>query len=537
MKNIPNIFKSDIRTYGRQLDVKMKVDNAQFDIDKLNYVKPSYNTKLFKTVMHVLEIDTQEEMQKGSKIELKIGLKVNQSDYNYVQFNSYYVDKVERQEDMNSYRILAYTKMKEAMVDYDLTLTDKLSVREYLIKICEKLGWETNNIPETFINSSKLMDPTLHQNIGYTYRDALDEIASITCSFLYFVDDEFYLTYLADTNEVIDESYLDEDNVTIGEKYIINSLVFSRAEESDNIFRKNNESIVANGLHEYRISDCQLLSTNDRDDYIDEMFNYLTQLEFYTFDVQSKGILFFEVCDIFRLKLSENTYKVLCVNDEITIEDGISENLYCDKPEETETDYKCADTTDKRINKLYILANKQDGKITLLAENVSEAETKIAQQEMTSEEIRQSVSQLNTTMINDYTTKTALNTEIAALANSVNIKIEESETKTQQIGNDVKTVKESIKDMSYNFGTKGLNIGTTQDANNALFNNAGVQVRNYNILQAIFNYKGSGMDKLIVTGSAQLGRLRFLKSTKNAEKVTKIFHLDQLIENLTDLEV
>lgn len=162
---------------------------------------------------------------------------------------------------------------------------------------------------------------------------------------------------------------------------------------------------------------------------------------------------------------------------------------------------------------------------------------KLAQQEITNNSIKQSVSQLNTTMINDYTTKTALNTEIAALANSVNIKIEESETKTQQIGNDVKTVQESIKDMSYKFGTKGLNIGTTQDANNALLNNTGIKVYNYQNLQAIFNYKGSGVDKLIVTGSAQLGRLRFTKSTKNAENVTKIFHLDQLIENLTDLEV
>lgn len=390
MINVDDNFKVDIQTYGRQFDVKLKANNEELTGDDLNYIKPSFNTSLFKTIMHQIEIDSNVYIPNKTKITGKIGVKVNEKTYNYIDLNTYYVKSCERQEDTNSYRILAYTKMQEAMIDNELTLTDKLTVRDYLIAVCQKLNWSTE-IPENFINSDKLIDPTLHIGIGYTYRDVLDEIATITCSFLLFKGEKLYLLYLTETNQNIDESYLDEDNVTIGEKYIINSLVFSRAEESDNIYRKDDGSITINGLHEYRISDCQLLSTNDRSDYIDEMFNYMKTLEFYIFDIKSKGILFLEACDIFNLVFQEKTYKTILLNNEIDLEDGLSESLYLDEPDETETEYKYADSTDKKINKTYILVDKQNQKIEQLVNETTEHEKKITQVKQDVDSIKQKV--------------------------------------------------------------------------------------------------------------------------------------------------
>lgn len=381
MINVNDDFKIDIRTHGRQFDVQLKANNIDIDNDNLNYLKPAFNTTLFKTVMHQIEIDSKVYVPNKTKITGKIGVKVNKKTYNYIDLNTYYVKSCERQEDTNSYRILAYTKMQEAMVDNELELTAKLTVRNYLLAVCQKLNWNTDNIPESFINSNKLIDPTLHIGIKYTYRDILDEIATITCSFLLFKGENLYLIYPTETNQNIDESYLDEDNITIGAKYIINSLVFSRAEESDNIFRKDDTSIAINGLHEYRISDCQLLSTNDRSDYIDAMFNYLKTLGFYIFDVQSKGILFLEACDIFNFVLNEVTYKTILLNNEIELDDGLAEKLYTDEPEETETEYKYADSTDKRIDKAYILIDKQNKRITQLTEETTENTQKITKVE------------------------------------------------------------------------------------------------------------------------------------------------------------
>lgn len=372
MKNVTDNFKNDIRTYGRQFDFNLKVNNIEIDTDFINSIKPSFNTSLFKTIMHKVEIDSQNDIEKKSRIDIQAGIKVNEDNYEYINYNAYFVESSERQEDTLSYIIIAYDKMIESMIDYDLEIWDKITLREYLVKICQRLDWSIDNIPETFINSEKLIDPNLHKGINYTFRDALDEIATISCSFLLFKGNELYLLYPTETEQSINESYLNEDDITIGEKYFINSLVFSRAEESDNIYRKDNDNIQTNGLHEYRISDNQLLSTNDRDLYIDEMFNYLKTFEFYIYDVKSKGILFLEACDRFNFKLSGNTYTTLLLNNEIEFNGGLAESLYVDKPEETETEYKYADKTDKKINQTTLIVDKQNQKIQGLVEQIGD---------------------------------------------------------------------------------------------------------------------------------------------------------------------
>ena len=392
MKNVTNSFKGDIRTYGRQLDYKVKINNISVDTDEFNYIKPSFHIDLFKTVMYELEIDTKKDILKKSKINISAGVKVNEPLYEYVNYNTYTVTKPsERQEDTSSYIVKAYDKMVESMIDYDLELTKKIKLRAYLIAICQRLGWNTKNIPANFINSNKLVDPNLHRGIGYTFRDALDEIATLSCSFLLFINDEFCMVHFTETNENIDESYLDEDSVTVGEKYFINSLVFSRAEESDNICRKDDTSIATNGLHEYRIEDNQLLSTNDRDLYIDEMFDYLKTFEFYIFDVKTKGILFLDACDRFNFVLNGKTYPTILLNDETVFEDGLTEAIYTDKPNETETDYKYADETDKKINQTYILVDKQNQKIIQYANQITEHEEKLVQHQLDLDSIKQSV--------------------------------------------------------------------------------------------------------------------------------------------------
>ncbi len=391
MRQVTDNFKNNIKTYGRQFNFKVNIDDVEISEDDVNYIKPSFNSKLFKTIMHKIEIDSKNRISLKSKIKVTAGVKLNEQDYEYVTYNTCTVNSVEKKEDTNSYVALAYDKMLESMTDYDLTISEQITLRNYLIQICQRLGWNTNNIPAIFINSEKLVDPRLHIGIGYTFRDVLDEIATISCSFLLFKGEDFCLVYPTESGQEIDNEYLNEDNVTIGEKYFINSLVFSRAEESDNIFRKDDTDIQLNGLHEYRISDNQLLSTNDRDLYIDEMFRYLKSFEFYTFDVESKGILFLEACDRFAFSLNGEIYSTILLNDEITFEDGLTEGLYADKPEETETEYKYADTTDKRINQAYILVDKQNQVIESVVSQTTEQNEKINRVVQTVDELNSKI--------------------------------------------------------------------------------------------------------------------------------------------------
>lgn len=392
MKQVSNNFKTYIKTNGKQLDCKIVItDDLILGKKDVNSIQPFFNTTLFKTVMCGLEIDSNTRIAEGTEFKAKIGVKFKNSAYEYIEYENYTVYKCERQEDTESYKITAYDKMLEAMVDFDMEVSQSLTTRQYLVSIFEWLNWDTTGIPATFVNSTKLIEPNIHAGIGYTFRDVLDEIATITGSFICFNGDTPYLKYINDTDETIDEMYLSQDDVTIGKKYFINSLVFSRAEESDNIYRKDNESITQKGLSEFKISDNQILSTNNRADFIDELWNYLKTLEFYIFDIKSTGIMWFEVADKFTIKAHNNTYPVVLLNDETTVDQDIEEHLYADEPEESETDYKYADITDKKIDQAYILVDKQNKKITQLTNQTTEHETKLTQQEQDINSIKQKV--------------------------------------------------------------------------------------------------------------------------------------------------
>lgn len=162
-------------------------------------------------------------------------------------------------------------------------------------------------------------------------------------------------------------------------------------------------------------------------------------------------------------------------------------------------------------------------------------------------EIRKDVDKLDTTMTN--TTKLVdeqgrsigilqeQQSEVTQTVNNFDISMKNVQKTLDTQNGTIQTLEGKITDMNFSFSTKGLSVGTSSDANNSLLDNRGIKVYNYEKLNAIFNNKGSGIDKLIVTGTAQVGYLKFTKSTKNGEKGTKIFHLKELIEDLKDLEV
>lgn len=153
-------------------------------------------------------------------------------------------------------------------------------------------------------------------------------------------------------------------------------------------------------------------------------------------------------------------------------------------------------------------------------------------------------------IVADFITTGKLNTNVIEGFDQVVINITEQgkNIKNQQevydaLNNKVVGLEGTLEDMSFNFSTKGLAVGTSTDPNNSLLDNTGIKVYNYNKLNAIFNNKGSGIDKLIVTGTAQIGYFKTVKSEKTymlngasvTKKANKHFFLKELIEDLEDL--
>lgn len=164
--------------------------------------------------------------------------------------------------------------------------------------------------------------------------------------------------------DTVDEEYINDTNVNFGEKYgPINSIVLARAGEADKIYIKNQESIEENGLCELMISENQFMNFNDRSDYLQELSDELFGVEYYLNDFVSTGIMYYDLLDMYNIKIDDNKYKCLMLNDEQCITQGLEENIHTDMPEKSETDYTKADKTDRRINQTYLIVDKQNQQI------------------------------------------------------------------------------------------------------------------------------------------------------------------------------
>ena len=151
----------------------------------------------------------------------------------------------------------------------------------------------------------------------------------------------------------------------------INSIVLARASESDKIYIKNQTSIDNNGLCELMISENQLMNFNDRSDYLQELADKLFGVEYYLNDFTSTGIMYYDLLDMYNIEIFGKTYNCLMLNDEQLITQGLEENIYTEKLEQSETDYSKADKTDQKINRTTLIVDKQNQKITQLAQETT----------------------------------------------------------------------------------------------------------------------------------------------------------------------
>ena len=515
MKVHSNDLKNNIKRIGRILNAKITyTDNGQtieLDNSKINSIVPHFNSNILKSTMKQLDLDYNLEIPEGTILNYRFGVYVNDV-FEYLNFGNYVVCKVEKQEDLRSYKIICYDKMLYSMKNYvDMNLTYPMTVRQYINSICQYLGLTFKNANDTFVNYDKIIDKELYlgsdgNSLGYTFRDVLDELAEVTASTICIneTDDKLEIRYINDTQDVINEDFFKDINVTFSEKYgPINSVVLSRSGESDNVYLQDAESIEANGLCEIKIKDNQIMNFNDRSTYLPEILQQLDGLEYYINDFTSTGIGYYDLCDKYYAQIGNNLYTCIMFNDEFIQTTGVEENINTEMPEVSETDYKKSDKTDMKINQTYIIVDKQNSQIDSVVKAVNEQNTKI--------------------------------TNITQTMDNINITVSNQQNIFNNLNNSVVNIEGTLQDMSFNFNTQGLTIGTSANTNNVLIDNTGLKVYNYSTLNAIFNNKGSGIGKLIVTDTAQLGYLKFIKATKNGSSVTKIFHLKQAIEDLEDL--
>ena len=381
MKTHSQEFKENISKLGRQLKSRITytLNNEEIELGnpELNSVTLSYETSLLKSVMKYIEIDSNVEIPTGTIFKYELGLKTG-NEYEYLNYGNYVVKEVEIKEDTNSYLIKAYDKMLYAMKDYEsFNTTYPITIRDYISALCNYLGLTFANAEDEFANYDKeipneLFLNTDNKSIGYTFRDALDQLAEATASNIVInKDDEVEIRYISNSNDTIDEKYFKNINVKFGEKYgPVNSIVLTRAGESDSVYLQDEESVEENGLCELKISENQIMNGNDRSDYLQDILDQLDGLEYYINDFDSTGICYYDVCDRYGVQIGQNTYDCIMFNDSIEITQGLEENIYTEIPKTAETDYTKADKTDRKINQTTIIVDKHEQEIQALITKV-----------------------------------------------------------------------------------------------------------------------------------------------------------------------
>lgn len=407
MKTHTSAYKNKIKQFGRQIDsiITYTIDNEEIELgsNELNSITPHYESAILKSVMKILDIDCNEDIPVGTEINYVLGTKVRDEEvenyrenYDYIDFGNYIVYSSEKQEDNKSYKIICYDKMLYSMVDYEtMEITYPITIRNYINAIATKLGLTFANASDTFANYDKEIEHELYlsyndtthtysDSMGYTFRDVLDELSQVTGSTICInSNDELEVRYITDTEDTINEEYLKDINVSFGEKYgPINSIVLSRAGDSDRVYLKDDESIAENGLCEINISENQIMNFNDRSDYLPDLLETLDGLEYYLNEFSSTGITYYDVCDKYNVEIGDNTYSCIMFNDEIDITQGLEEKIFTEMPEQSETDYTKADKTDRKLNQTYIIVDKQNQVITSVVNQIgdrSEKQTTITQ--------------------------------------------------------------------------------------------------------------------------------------------------------------
>ena len=392
MKSHTQAFKNEVASLGKQQMVQLIYTTGNETTilmnDSINSMTLRYQGSLLKSVMKQLEVECTTMIPVGTEIQVMYGLFVNNT-YEYLNYGKYIVKEVKKQEDKRSYTMTCYDKILNSMKNYEApTVSYPTTVRNYITAVCAKIGLTFANAQETFPNYSRQIPEELYldsegNDIGYTFRDVLDELAQVTASTICINNSgQLELRYLTETNDTIDENYFKDINVEFGQKYgPINSIVLSRSGQSDNVYLQDEESVETNGLCEIKITDNQIMNFNDRSDYLPDILEALDGIEYYLNDYTSTGILYYELCDKYTATINGTNYACVMLNDEINITQGLEEVIYTENPEDSETDYTKADKTDRRINQAYIIVDKQNqtieavtGRVTTTEEIVEEVQ-------------------------------------------------------------------------------------------------------------------------------------------------------------------
>jgi len=333
--------------------------------ESVERIKFDLQTPLIGTSMQTCEIELKEKIDGEIYVEVEARYGSSTATKTY---GAYYLKEEPTYEaSKKTYIHKVGDDLIKSMVDYEpVNLTYPATIFTFFRALLVKVGYTTNisSLP----NGNLQMSTDIFNNIGFTYRDVLDDIAVANGVLFYVEGNELKIATLGGDAITIDDDILKNQNISFGQHFgAINTIVLSRSGESDNIYYP--ATLPENPI-EFKIVDNQLMNENNRDEFLPALYNQLNGIEYDIYDTELTGWGDVKPLQTINFETGGNTYHSYIFNNEITLTDGYKQAIYNELPEETQTDYKAASKTDKTINQAYIIVRKNEAEIESLARRV-----------------------------------------------------------------------------------------------------------------------------------------------------------------------
>lgn len=432
--------------------------------------------------------------------------------------------------------------MKNFDVPYVDNNTYPKRLDDCLESLCQQAGLVLGS--KNFPNNSYMIKGNPFTN-GETRKTVLSNLVQLTGGFaeVDIEDGKLYVRNLdvsGEPVETIDGNNYDEfkPNNVFGSVNSIRLLMNSGVDGEETI--KEADGVTDENRCQITIADnYYLTSAEEREAVIDGIFNALNGLTYLPVEINYYGYPWLKLGSKIKVKdKNDNEYITYVMEHTLKYNGAYSGKIKATALTKTQVSYKETTSLKQFKRNTELAVDKINGKIISIIEEQTETNNKIAEQKITVDEMSSKISDTASNVNEMNNNLTELNETVA----STKLKVDEYEIKfeekTKTINEELKENSETIKSMSYTFNTDELSIAKSDDPVNAKINNSGMRVYSYNELKAIFNDKGTGIQKLIVVGSAQIGNLQIVKATdENGEACTDFHHLVSNIQNLEDLEV
>lgn len=258
---------------------------------------------------------------------------------------------------------------------------------------------------------------------------------------------------------------------------------------------------------------------------IDNIYNALKDLEFYSFEGESIIDPALDTGDIIVIDGKNVIYQGSMQFSGRWIA-SIESKIQCKAKEETTTRTPSQKIINRRVQSSI---NQIDGKITQLVQETTENTEKVNEIQTTVDGTVQKVSETETRLNNDYLTAEQIEAENQTIKDDIDIIKKQQTTVTttaqglqvqiDQINNEgVKSVKNTTVDIN----ESGVSVGKSDSEFSTTMNNTGTYMYAYGSQIAKYDKDGMETANLKATSEVEMGYLKLMKTTVNSEKRTHI---------------